>query len=63
MTSKENNDETVRFFEVNNYFGYTKELIKFFKQGELPMLDKEGKILIAEDGLIKQAADRTWRNF
>jgi len=27
------------------------------------MLDKEGKILIAEDGLIKQAADRTWWNF
>jgi len=63
MTSRENNDETVRFFETNNYFSYPKELIKFFKQGELPMLDKEGKILIAEDGLIKQAADRTWWNF
>jgi len=57
MTSKENNDETVAFFEANNYFNYPKELIKFFKQGELPMLDTEGKILISEDGLIKQAAD------
>ena len=57
MTSNENNDETVNFFEVNNYFNYPKELIKFFKQGELPMIDTEGKILISEDGLIKQAAD------
>jgi len=57
MTSNENNDETVEFFEKNNYFNYPKELIKFFKQGELPMLDTEGKILINEDGLVKQAAD------
>ena len=57
MTSNENNDETVRFFESNNYFNYPKELIKFFKQGELPMLDTEGRVLVGEDGLIKQAAD------
>ena len=56
MTSKENNEETIDFFKENKYFGYEKN-IYFFIQGELPMIDTEGKILIGEDGLIKQAAD------
>ena len=58
MTSRENNKETVEFFEKNKYFGYQKNKnIFFFEQGELPMMDTEGKILIGEDGLIKLAAD------
>ena len=58
MTSRENNDETVAFFEKNKFFGYQKDKnIFFFKQGELPMVDTEGKILIGEDGLVKEAAD------
>lgn len=57
MTSKENNKDTVEFFEKNNYFGYQKNSIMFFIQGELPMCGEDGKILIGEDGLIKEAAD------
>lgn len=58
MTSRENNDETIEFFEKNKYFGYqNNKNIFFFEQGELPMVDTEGKILIGEDGLIKEAAD------
>lgn len=58
MTSRENNKETVDFFEKHKYFGYQKNKnIFFFIQGELPMIDTEGKILIGEDGLIKLAAD------
>ena len=58
MTSRENNKATIEFFEKNRYFGYQKDKnIFFFIQGELPMIDTEGKILIGEDGLIKQAAD------
>ena len=58
MTSRENNEATITFFEKNKYFGYQKDKnIFFFIQGELPMIDTEGKILIGEDGLIKQAAD------
>ncbi len=58
MTSKENNNVTKKFFEDNNYFGYPKDDIGyFFKQGELPMLDEDGKIVIGENGLIKEAAD------
>lgn len=56
MTSKDNNDETIEFFKKNKYFGYEKN-IYFFIQGELPMVDTEGKILIGEDYLIKEAAD------
>ena len=57
MTSRENNEATVNFFEEHDYFGYPKEAIKFFKQGELPMLDLNGKILLEENGFVKQAAD------
>lgn len=57
MTSEENNADTVNFFEKNNYFGYPKACVTFFKQGKLPMVDTEGKILINEEGKIKEAAD------
>ena len=58
MTSRENNKATLEFFEKNKYFGYQKDKnVFFFIQGELPMMDTEGKILIGGDGLIKQAAD------
>lgn len=58
MTSRENNKETVEFFAKHRNFGYEKDKnLFFFIQGELPMIDTEGKILIGEDGLIKEAAD------
>ncbi len=57
MTSKENNDDTVKFFEGKNYFGYPKEYVKFFTQGELPMIDTNGRILLETKGRIKEAAD------
>ena len=57
MTSRENNDQTEEFFVKNNYFDYPKEAVKFFIQGELPMVNTEGKILLNEEGIIKEAAD------
>ena len=58
MTSEENNDDTIEFFAKHRNFGYEKDKnLFFFKQGELPMVDTEGKILIGENGLIKEAAD------
>lgn len=57
MTSKENNEETIKFLEENNYFGYSKEKVKTFIQGELPILNKEGKLLLNDKGLIKKASD------
>lgn len=57
MTSRENNEQTINFFEKNKYFGYKKNNVYFFMQGELPMVDTEGKIIIGENGLIKEASD------
>ena len=58
MTSRENNKDTVEFFEKNNYFGYPKtEANYFFNQGEMPMIDESGKLIINEAGLVKEAAD------
>lgn len=56
MTSEQNYDETVLFMQEHDFFGYEKEKVKFFKQGELPMLTKDGKILI-EDGKIKTGSN------
>jgi len=57
MTSRENNAETISFFERNKYFDYPEDSITFFEQEELPLLDTNGKLLIGEDMLIKKAAD------
>ena len=58
MTSNENNKQTIRFFEEHNCFGYEKDKnLFFFIQGELPMMDTKGRILVTEKGLIKLAAD------
>lgn len=57
MTSKENNAQTEEFFKENNYFGYNKDYIRFFEQGKLPMCDENGKILLNEKGIIKEASD------
>lgn len=57
MTSDENNDQTVAFFESNNYFGYDKDKINFFKQSKMPVVDTEGKLLVDENYKIKEASD------
>ena len=57
MTSKQNNDDTIKFFEENDYFGYNKDAIRFFEQSELPMLGEDGKILLTEEGLMKRGAN------
>ena len=57
MTSKENNEATYDFLEKNNYFGYEKEDVILFEQGELPLINTEGKLLINKNGLIKEASD------
>ena len=56
MTSKQNYNETVSFLEKHDFFGYEKEKIKFFEQGELPMLTEDGKIVI-ENNKIKTGSN------
>jgi UDP-N-acetylglucosamine/UDP-N-acetylgalactosamine diphosphorylase len=57
MTSRENNDETVKFLRENNYFGYSEKYVYIFKQGELPLLDEQGRMIIGKNNLIKEAAN------
>ena len=57
MTSKENNQDTIDFLEKNNYFGYNKDYITIFTQGELPLLSQDGKLLVGKDMKIKEASD------
>ena len=57
MTSEENNDDTIEFLKSNNYFGYSEDSVYVFKQGKLPLINEQGKVLIGEDGLIKEASN------
>ena len=57
MTSEENNDDIISFFEENNYFGYPKNDVMFFKQGQMPLIDENGKLLVGENKLIKEASN------
>ena len=57
MTSTENDAKTEEFFKEHNYFDYPKDKIKFFKQGNLPLVSEEGKLLVDENFHIKYAAD------
>lgn len=57
MTSIDNNDKTINFFEKHNYFGYPKEKVKFFKQNTLPLLDFDGNLLVDKNFEIRYASD------
>jgi len=57
MTSFQNHEKTIKFFEKNKFFGFLKDQIDFFMQEDRPLLDekgqhiiKNGKILSGPDG-------------
>lgn len=57
MTSIYNNSDTIAFFENNDYFGYDKNYIKFFKQSQLPLVDIFGNLILEEIYKIKEASN------
>lgn len=57
MTSHENNKEIINFVEEHNYFGYNKDFVGFFEQGELPLITEDGQIMLDENYNIKKASD------
>lgn len=63
MTSKENFEATVSFFEGKNYFDYPKEYITFFKQDDIPQNALDGKLLVNEKGHIVRGANGHGRSF
>ena len=56
MTSSDNNDETIMFFEENDYFGYNPKLIHFFKQSDRALLDYSRKPIIKNGRILKASA-------
>ncbi len=47
MTSTINHQDTVAFFEANQYFGYPKEKIHFFPQMMIPAVTPDGKLQLS----------------
>lgn len=48
MTSEKNNEDTTKFFEENDYFGYNKDFVFFFVQEMAPSVSYDGKIYMEE---------------
>ena len=46
MTSVNNDEMTRSFFEENRYFGLHSDNVSFFIQGELPVIDLQGRLLM-----------------
>jgi UDP-N-acetylglucosamine/UDP-N-acetylgalactosamine diphosphorylase len=46
MTSEENHDETVRFFENKDYFDLEKKTLHFFRQDMLPAVTPDGNFVL-----------------
>jgi UDP-N-acetylglucosamine/UDP-N-acetylgalactosamine diphosphorylase len=49
MTSQENREETEAFFESRGFFGLPKSQVHFFRQGMLPTLTPEGKLILGDE--------------
>ena len=52
MTSEKNHKDTVEFLQEKNFFGYDKNLVKFFVQDMAPCVSFEGKVLLEEKGRV-----------
>lgn len=57
MTSTENYEATVQFFENKNFFGYPRDYITFFVQENLPIIDMNGKLVLEEIYKVKVASN------
>jgi len=54
MTSINNDEMTRNFFEENSYFGLNTDNVSFFIQGELPVIDLQGKLLMdSKSSIVK----------
>jgi UDP-N-acetylglucosamine/UDP-N-acetylgalactosamine diphosphorylase len=55
MTSTVNDQATRDFFEENNYFGLAQSQLFFFKQGTMPAIGIDGKLLLKEKNSLALA--------
>lgn len=57
MTSHQNHAATEAFFKENGFFGLAAERVHFFRQGRMPAVDFEGRILLESPGHIAMSPD------
>ncbi len=57
MTSHANHEQTEAFFRENGFFGLAEEDVRFFRQGRMPAVGFDGKILLEAPGRIAMSPD------
>lgn len=57
MTSHQNHEATENFFREHNFFGLAEKHVHFFRQGRMPAVDFDGKILLEDRGSIAMSPD------
>jgi UDP-N-acetylglucosamine/UDP-N-acetylgalactosamine diphosphorylase len=57
MTSPDNHDETLVYFQEYSFFGLSEDTVRFFPQGMLPCLTDEGKIIMETAYRVAMAPD------
>ncbi len=48
MTSEDNHNDTIAYFNINDYFGLDRKSIYFFKQSMLPSITPDGKLVLKD---------------
>jgi UDP-N-acetylglucosamine/UDP-N-acetylgalactosamine diphosphorylase len=57
MTSHQNHESTEAFLEANAFFGLARERVHFFRQGRMPAVSFDGKILLETPSSIALSPD------
>ncbi|MCF3652182.1 UDPGP type 1 family protein [Synoicihabitans lomoniglobus] len=57
MTSHQNHEATEAFFAENENFGLADGQVRFFRQGRMPAVDGDGKIMLEAKGSIAMSPD------
>lgn len=57
MTSHANHEATESFFRKHEFFDLGEETVKFFRQGRMPAVDFDGRILMESKGKIAMSPD------
>ena len=57
MTSHANHGATEAFFAAHGYFGLEQARVHFFRQGRMPAVDLQGRILLETPGSIAMSPD------
>ncbi|MDC1141918.1 UDPGP type 1 family protein [Planctomycetota bacterium] len=57
MVGNHNENDTRNFWAASDYFGLDADNVKFFAQGEMPALDEDGKMLLADKDRVATSPD------